>query len=263
MNINFNKTTWNNIEKQMNEYLMELGGKNDGFHNAMMFSAEPYNFEADGEIIGFCSLVDGWDGGKMVTSFYVIPEMQRYSANIFESIIEKFNVTAAIVASNNSHFVAIAFEKMKSLGTTFEMQAYNYTYGKPKRSPEFSRDKMYEVNPDEYDTMNTLTDGQWADCYGNPNFRFYAIRENSVTLGYGAIEKLHYETKKADIGNFTLPEHRQKGVGRSMLINLAEIVIEQGLTPVAGCWYKNEESIPTIASSGFIPENRLFYVKFI
>ena len=263
MEINFMQSEWHTIGNRVNEYLSELGGKNDGFHNAMMFEAVPYTVEADKEVIGFCSLMDGWDGGKMLTSFYISPENRFYSATVMESIIENFNVTAALVASNNGHFVAVAFEKMKALGTTFEMQAFNHTYGKPKRPPEFGREKMYEVASDEYDTMNILTDKQWADCYGKPNFRFFAIREDGETLGYGAVEQLPYESGKADIGNFTLPEHRRKGVGRSMLINLAEIVLEQGFTPVAGCWYKNEESIPTIASSGFIPENRLFYVKFI
>ena len=261
--INFAKSNWDIIKQQANEHLDELGRKNDGFFSAMMFGAEPYTVEADGETVGFCSLADGWDGGKMLTSFYIAPEKRRCSADALEGAIGVFGVTAALVASNDGHFVALAFEKMKALGTTFEMQAYNHVYGKPERSPEFGRNKLFEVVPEEFDTMNALTEKQWEGCFGKPGFSFYAIRENGETLGYGAVERLTFEENKADIGNFTLPEHRRRGVGRSMLINLAEIAVEQGLTPVAGCWYKNSESIPTLVSSGFIPENRLFYVKFI
>ena len=263
MKIEFAQSKWSLLEKRLSAYLGELGGKNDGFHNAMMFDAEPYAVQVDEEAIGFCSLMDGWDGGKMLTSFYIAPESRRYSASALESAIERFNVTAALVASNDGQFVAVAFEKMKALGTTFEMQAYNHVYGRPKRPPEFGRDKVTRVLSEEYDAMNALTENQWDGCFGKPGFRFYKICENGETLGYGAIERLAYEAGKVDIGNFTLPAHRRKGVGRSMLINLAQIAMEEGLTPVAGCWYGNAQSIPTIASSGFIPESRLFYVKFI
>ena len=263
LHINFAKTNWHIISDQRDGYLMELGGKSDGFHNSMIFEADPYTAELDGELIGFFSLMDGWDGGKMLTSFYLTKVNRRYSTEILDHIIWKFHVTAALVASNDCHFVAIAFEKMHALGTTFEMQAYNHIYGKPKRQAEFGRNMIFEVNPEEYNIMNTLTEKQWDGCYGNPHYSFFAIRENGKTLGYGAIGRLHYDEKRVDIGNYTLSQHRRKGVGRSILINLAEIAIEQGLTPVAGCWVKNMESIPTLASSGFIPENRLFYVKFI
>lgn len=261
--IEFTQSTWQRLEKPMKAYLGELGGKNDGFHSAKMFDAEPYAVYADAEAIGFCSLMDGWDGGKMLTAFYIAPESRRHCASALESAIEHFHMTAALVASNDGPFVAAAFERMRALGATFEMQAYNHIYGKPKRPPEFGRDKVAEVPPEEYDAMNALTENQWDGCFGKPNFRFYAIRENGETLGYGAIERLPYEDGKADIGNFTLPAHRRKGVGRSMLIHLARIAIEQGLTPVAGCWHGNKESILTLASSGFIPESRLFYVKFV
>lgn len=261
--ITFTQTNWKLISKQTDEYLNELGNKNDGFFNAMMFGAQPYTAEMYGKAAGFFSASDGWDGGKMLTSFFIFAEYRRYSAEILDRIIKEFGITSALVVSNDGHFVAVAFEKMKSLGTDFEMQAYNHIYGKPSRPAEYGRDKLFEVEPDEYDEMNGLTEGQWEGCYGDPAYSFYAIRDKGETLGYGAIGRMIYDTERVDIGNFTLPQHRRKGVGRSMLIDLAEVAIEEGMTPVAGCWYGNKESIPTIASSGFIPENRIFLVKFI
>lgn len=259
----FTNTDWNDLTALTEEYLGELGGKNDGFHNGMMYGAAPYKVSLDGADIGFFSLSDGWDGGKMLTSFYVASGKRRYSAEVLDRVVEEFGVTAALVTSNDANFVAVAFEKMNALGTAFNMQAYNHVYGKPDRPAEFGRDKLCEVAPGEYGEMNRLTEGQWEDCLDDPSIRFYAIRDNGETLGYGAIGRLIRDSKRADVGNFTLPQHRRKGVGRSMLICLGEIVTEMGLTPVAGCWHGNKESIPTLASSGFIPENRIFYVKFI
>lgn len=83
-------------------------------------------------------------------------------------------------------------------------------------------------------------------------------------LGYknDSFHKMINNQKNVDVGNFTLPQHRRKGVGRSIMINLSKIAIQQGLIPVAGCWYGNTESISTLTSSGFIPENRIFYIRF-
>lgn len=73
---------------------------------------------------------------------------------------------------------------------------------------------------------------------------------------------MNYNQKNVDVGNYVLPEHRRKGVGRSILINLSKLAIQQGFIPVAGCWYGNKESVATLISSGMIPENRIFYVRF-
>ena len=259
----FTKTNWSSLCTLKNEYLNRLERKNDGFHADMLFGATPYQMETEGHIAGFFALSDGWDGGKMLTGFYLEKAYTACAANLFTRILEEFTVTAALVASNDAPLVALAFEKMNALGTSFVMQAYNFTFGLPGRPAEFAREQLIPVSPAEYEEMNGLTDKQWDGCFDNPAFRFFALRKDGETLGYGSIFPVLGDESRMDIGNFTLPQHRQKGVGRSLLIHLAQLVLDEGKTPVAGCWYGNKESIPTIKSSGFLPETRLFYVKFI
>lgn len=256
-------TEWSTTADFLRAYLGELGGKNDGFHNSMMFEADPYLIEFDGEPVGFCSVTEGWNGGKMLTSFYITPENRSDSAEILDAIISELDITGALAASNDCHFIAVSFEKMKKLGTTFELQAYNCIFIKPKRPAEYGEDKVSEVPPEEYDTMSRLTEGQWDGCFGDPDYSFYAIRDNGETMGYGAIGRLPFEDGTAEIGIFTLPEYRLRGVGRSMVIHLAKIAADKGFSPVAGCWYKSGACIHTLASSGFILDNRIFYVKFV
>lgn len=261
-NIDFKKSDWNALKNLTTEYFTELGYKNDAFHNGFLFDSEAYSIAVDDMICGFFSLGNSWEGGKMLCGFYVIPEKRRISDEIFGKLLEEMNVQAALVPSNDAHFVSLAFEKMHALGTGFEMQAYQFVYGEPEREAEYGMELLEEVQPDEYEAMNSLTEGQWEGCYGDPAFRFYAIRKDGKTLGYGASGKMKYNDKYVDVGNFTLPEFRRQGVGRSLLINISKIVLQQGKIPIAGCWYGNKESIPTLKSSGFIPENRIFYVKF-
>lgn len=261
-NIILCKTEWNEIQNLYMSYFDELGYKNDGFHNYMIFDGKPYIIKCNNEEAGFFSIGNSWDNGKMLRGFYIVPEKLGASIQIFNKVLEDFEVEAALVASNDSHYLSLAFEKMHSLKTHFDMQALNFTYGKPACKAKYGMDCIKEVSPSEYDLMNISTEKQWDGCFENGNFQFYKIMDGNETLGYGGIGRLTNNKKNVDVGNFTLPQHRMKGVGRSIIINLSKIAIQQGFIPVAGCWYGNKESIATLTSSGFIPENRIFYVRF-
>lgn len=258
----FKSTEWNSISELIEEYFTELGYYNDAFHNSMMTGGTPYAVFINNELSGFFSVADSWEDGKMITSFYICHKKRRYSADILDSVCSEYDITATLVASNDSHLISIAFEKMKALGTSFEMQAYNFTYSEPDVKADYGMDCMEKVTDDEFDKMNELTEKQWDGCFDSDDFQFWKIVKDGVTLGYGAICKMPYNKKNVDVGNFTLPEYRQKGVGRSMIINLSQIALSQGFTPVAGCWYYNKESILTLKSSGYIPQNRIFYIRF-
>ena len=261
-NIKFEKCNWNKVENHMADYYRELGYKNDGFHNSMLLEGEPYMILLDETVTGFFSVGTSWDGGRMLRGFYIVPSKRNASITIFNKVVEDFVIEAVLVASNDSHLIGLAFEKMNALKTSLDMQAFNFVYGEPSREPEYGMDSIVEVSPNEYEHMNVLTEGQWEDSFGDENFKFYALKQKDEILGYGSIGRFNYNSKNADIGNFTLLQHRRKGVGRSLIINLSKIAIEQGLIPVAGCWYGNNESIATLTSSGYIPENGIFYVRF-
>lgn len=200
--------------------------------------------------------------GIMLRGFYIVPSERRKSMELFNKILEEFKIEAALVVSNDSHSVGLAFEKMNSLKTTFDMQAFNFVYGKPECEAKYNINDVREVDPTEYELMNRLTENQWNGCFEDEKFKFYKIISDNEILGYGSTGKMVNNKKNVDIGNYTLPKHRGKGIGRSMIINLSEIAISKGLIPVAGCWYGNKESIRTLISAGFIPENRIFYIRF-
>lgn len=256
------KTRWDKMQDICTSYFAELGYRNDSFHNSMMVDSEAYSILHNNEVWGFLSIGASWDNGKMLRGFYVIPSKRQESIEIFNKVIEDFQIEAALVASNDSHYIGLAFEKMHRLKTYFDMQAFNFIYGKPEREAEYGMECVKEVFISEYELMNNRTNQQWEGCFQDEKFKFYKILSNDETLGYGSITKMINNKQNCDIGNFVLPEHRNKGVGRSIIINLSKIAMSQGLIPVAGCWYGNTESILTLTSSGFIPENRIFYVRF-
>lgn len=255
------KTNWNELEKLYTEYFIELGYQNDGFYNSMMFEGEPYLITYNDQEAGFFSLGNSWTTGKMLRGFYIIPSKRFASIEIFGKVVEYYEIEAALVASNDTLFVGLAFETMNAHKTSFDMLAYNLIYGEPQREAEFGLECMKEVDPEEYESMNLITEKLWDGCYGDESYKFYKLVYEDKILGYGGIGRLKNNKRNVDVGNFTLAQHRRKGVGRSIIINLSKIAIWQGFIPVAGCGYGNKESVATLISSGYTPENRIFYIR--
>ena len=210
--IKISRTKWDELQNYIKTYFEELGYKNDGFHNGMMFEGEPYLITFDDENAGFFSVGNSWDGGKMLRGFYVIPSKRRFSREIFDKIMVEFQMEAALVASNDAHFVSLAFEKMNALKTFFDMQAFNFVYGEPMREAEYGMECMKEVDPAEYESMNRLTENQWDGCFEDESFKFYKIVSRNETLGYGGMGKLAHNPKNVDVGNFVLSQHRRNTV---------------------------------------------------
>ena len=260
--IEFRKADWPALRELTAAYLADLRHQNDGFHHNKIFENAAYRIEFDGETRGFFSLGDSWEGGKLLCAFYLVPAARHASAAIFSRVLEEMDVRAALVVSNDALFVSLAFETMRARNAAFDMQAYNFTYGKPSRPAEYGPECLERVLPGEYETMNRLTQGQWEGCFGHPDYVLFALRHAGKTLGYGALARMPHHDGYVDVGNFTLPEYRRQGVGRSIIIHLSDLALQNRLTPVAGCWYGNRESFLTLTSSGFIPENRIFFVRF-
>ena len=129
----------------------------------------------------------------------------------------------------------------------------------PVRSPEFGRELL---------RLATLEDAvDILDSEGvEENIqlgKYYVMRQEGAFLGQGFFNPNLLAPGAASIGMSVHPDHRQKGVGRSIIMHLAAMCHEQGLTPVCGCWYYNENSKRTLESVGFITQTRALKVWFV
>lgn len=145
----------------------------------------------------------------------------------------------------------------------YNMQAYNLSYADAAITPKYDISHMYELSEDEYDEMDRLTESMWKDDLKNPDNKFYCIKDNGVILGYGNIFPHKLDKRCACVGDFVLPQYRNQGVGRSIIINLCQIAKEKGYIPTCGCWYYNHTSFSALKRSNFLPTSRLFYVRFL
>lgn len=260
----FIKSSWNEILELKQEYLHSLTNYPDGFWNDLVYDANVYICTDDlVEVIGFFAIGDAWNGGNSIRAFYLRKDYLIFAQEMYSQIIVDFELVSALVTSSDEQHICLAFEKMKELNGSFDMQAYNLTYGESENPPKYDASHFSIVKENEYLEMNELTDHEWKDdCY-NPNNKFYCVKDDGKILGYGSIIPQKFDILHVDIGNFVIPKYRKQGVGRSIIITLSKDAKKSGFVPSVGCWYYNSASIATLKSSGYIPTSRLFYVKFI
>ncbi|MGB4659237.1 MAG: GNAT family N-acetyltransferase [Mobilitalea sp.] len=259
------ETTWNNIDQLKNEYLDYLKNTPDGFLDSAIYESIPNEIENDDrEKIGFFTTGKFWNGDTLLTAFYLKSKYYRYAQQLFTKVLKEYKIDRAFVTSWDELLVSLAFEKMKELNTSFEMQAYFFSQREKDtvRPAEYSMDCIEKVDNEGYLNMNELTDSEWSDEQGKPAYEFYKLTSDGAIMGYGMIYR-HFLNNAADIGNYTVKEYRRKGVGRSMIMGLSQLMEQKGIMPLVGCWYYNKESLYTLTSSGYVTPTRLFNVSFV
>ncbi len=256
----FEPSSFVSLQPLFDAYLQTLTGATDGFWEANLLHAEHYSIKpaADEALIGGFALQDG----ERLTWFYLKPGYLHLAQTIFQQILADFSVRSAYVATADPLLLAMALDFHQQI----QLQAYFFEPDLQRLAakPAFAKACLQQVTATELDQEpeakrfyelqpNLLLDG---------SHRLYRLVFEGETLGYGHIERLQLLQDGYDIGNLVLEQHRQKGVGRSLLQHLTQLVIAEGNRPIVGCWYYNQLSKRTIESAGFYSRSRLLNVLF-
>jgi GNAT superfamily N-acetyltransferase len=78
----------------------------------------------------------------------------------------------------------------------------------------------------------------------------FILEDESNLLGCGIVEKGRICLDCVSIGMFVNRDFRGKGCARTILLHLKEWAYNNGLRPVAGCWYYNTLSRKSLESAG-------------
>lgn len=170
----------------------------------------------------------------------------------------RFGLKKAFVTSGDGAMVSLCLERAVLRGEKVELQAYNFRLGeRAVRPAEYDGAYLRLVPPEEYDRIIELTEGEWEeDIHAHEE-----LEDGGRELGFGLVCPHRLRPEIWDIGNYVLPEHRCKGVGRSIILGLTQRVLDAGLTPSVGCWYYNTEGYLTLTSAGDLPVTRIFNVE--
>lgn len=247
----FTETTFEENSMMFDSYLRSLTGTNDDFWEGHILESKIYAIEVDGLIIG----IFGIHNNENMTFFYVDDSALRHAQPVFYEVLELLKPKYAFVPTNDELFLSLSMDKHQSI----EMQAYFFKKSDVAvRAPEFGRELMKLAKQED---IKDILDKDGVE----ENIRlgkYYVMRKDGVFLGQGFFNPQSIAPNSASIGMSVHPDHRQKGVGRSIIMHLSEMCCEQGIIPVCGCWYYNHNSKRTLESAGFVTQTRLLKVWF-
>lgn len=245
----------NNIFFDM--YFKNLSGIYDNFLEDHILKSQVYKILSDDMPVGYFAIFEN----TMLTQFFIEKAKMKYSQTIFEDILNQFKIVTAFVPTCDELFLSLSLDYHKKI----EKQAYFFEDSKQSVRPaEFSREFLYPIEIDDIPDLNQLSDGffDFLTPEKKGTYQIYVLRHNDEIMGFGLIEDCHIFKGSKAIGMCTVKEHRQKGVGRSVIIHLKDICSENGFSSLPGCWYYNHNSKKTLESAGFITKTRLLKVFF-
>lgn len=242
------------------QYARRLTGVTDDFWEAHILSAQLYRICTDGRDVG-CIAVQG---GERATLFDLETAHRNDARALLDQAIAELGVRRAFVPTCDEAFLTLCLERMTSVAP--QACLFDGAQAHDVRQARFDRSCMRRITPDELERANRLTGDFFRDDATPASLRegrqlIYALEQAGRTLGYGIIVPLRTRPLWA-CGMVTLPEHRRRGVGRSIQLHLGDICREYGFTPVSGCWYHNTLSRRTIESAGRPCTTLLLDVRF-
>lgn len=243
------------------DYASHLTGVTDDFWEEHILTADFYSIDMEDQRIGYFTVHDS----NRLTAFFIAVEYRFLAQDAFQRILTEYGIKTAFVATCDELFLSLCLDFHKII----ELQAYFFDGSKQMNvnPPEYGRAGLAEIEPGEIDAVNRQTDGFFSNITKqqimNWECTIYRMTDKDGTLGYGVIVPDKTRPHLWACGMIVLPEHRRKGIGRSIQIHLGDICRENGKTPVAGCWYHNHLSKKTIESAGRYTTTRLLNVHFV
>lgn len=92
------------------------------------------------------------------------------------------------------------------------------------------------------------------------NKEIYIGTIKDEVVSFGIVERSKLYKSVGSTGMFVVEKHRIGGIGRSTIIKLIQQLKNEGVIPIAGCWYYNHNSKKTLESAGYYTQTRLIKV---
>ncbi|MCZ0704618.1 GNAT superfamily N-acetyltransferase [Natronobacillus azotifigens] len=252
----YKKSTLRGNKHFWDSYLESLTSRYDNFLEEHILTSEIYSIYMEDEHIGYFGVFNK----EMLTQFFISKSAFKFVQQAFQEVLNVFEIQSAFVPTCDESFLSLCLDKHSKV----HLQAYFFEEAEEKvREPEFPRDLMKVATLDDLQEIVAIT-GDFVDNHEQriKDQQLYVLRENNEFLGMGLIEDNVIMKNCQATGMFTNEKHRQKGIGRSIILNLKQICHENGKTPLPGCWYYNENSKRTLESSGYISKTRLLRIDF-
>jgi GNAT superfamily N-acetyltransferase len=205
----------------------------------------------DGEPVG----VLGWDPEDSCLSLLTLERRAlALDRQVMETALAQTGCRAAYVASWDAHHIGA----LGAFATRIRSHAYQFRVLDPGDLVDpVPRLELRSASPDDL---------AWLDSTGFQSDFTRHLQHNALSIavldGVEVGIAMHVphalDPSVVDIGMYVDPVLRRRGVGRSILALSARAALAEGLTPVAGCWWRNWSSRATLEAAGLTCAGTIF-----
>ena len=265
MNTNFEikKTTHVEINGVLESHLNSLAFPMDSFLEDMLTASEFFSIVKNSTSIGYAA-----KQGDHLCFFHTIVKEFKSASTIFDEFCKCYEIRHVQVMTQDALLLALIseWEYKKTKGACWFIDGgriekpLNKVEGTLFRKALITDLKLIEEKTEGFfNTDNpekTLAKNIENDC-------IFMLLDGGELLGCGVMEKGVYFKDCVSIGMVVVREKRRMGVGQTILWHLKEWAYENGLKPIAGCWYYNSLSRKTLEKAGMIATSRGFDAELI
>ena len=232
----------------LSAYLQGLTAPMDSYAEDNLDNCKIFSVLAGGNHVGFIGVQE-----QTLWFFYVSTSYLRYSQPIFEEAVKSLGVEKVFFRTSDQLLVSLVmdWEFDKKKGAYFFQDAIQLE--RPRLGFEnisFTPATPADMPFIQQETVNFFDESDLT------NGKIFMLRSGEELLGCGISVQGRYCKDYTSIGMVTCAKYRQQGVGKFILWSLKEWCYEQGLKPLAGCWYYNTLSRKSLESAGLATRDR-------
>ena len=260
--LTFHSVQLSSVRDYLRQYFAGLPSAIDSFLEDHLFESSFYAIHMLGEPAGLTAI----HRDRLVTHFSLSPAHKRYGQPIFAEVKRLAEVQAAFVPTCDEFFLAHVLDSYRQMA----LQAYFFAAPAELPTPGSSAgDVGYRLRLATADDTDRIVEGS-GDFFGTrgaiqqqlADRKLYVTLADDAWVGFGIMEKSRLLDDVASIGMFVLENQRRQGFGTTIIRLLINSCREQGLRPIAGCWYYNHASKKTLERAGLYTQTRLLKVDF-
>lgn len=257
MNIKIIKCDFEKIKESLLRNISHMRSPIDSFLEEHILKSNHYEILLDLTQIGYFSIYKK----HLLTQFYVDKSYIYLAQEIFDKVRRYEQVEKAFVYTADEFFLSHAIDYSKKI----ECQAYFFQDSELAISEDkvLTNFNLRVATEKDVELILEKTGDFFDDVVDDVKRQeiFIGYLEDEI-VSFGIIEKSELYNNIASIGMYTVSQHRQAGIGRNTLLRMKAICYENGLTPIAGCWYYNHNSKKTLQSAGMFSQTRLLVIHF-
>lgn len=255
MIVKIEKCSIGDIEDMLTQNIRCMISPIDSYLEDHILKSQHFKIMRDSKIIGYFSIFEK----ELLTQFYLEKEYRSMGQEIFDKIRRYENIQRAYIPTCDEFFLSHGIDYSKRI----ETQAYFFQENK-KNIPREKIIKGFSCKLAKEQDIKFISE-QTRDFFNDlklqiKNQEIYIGYKDEKIVSFGVMEKSKIHRNIASIGMFTISGNRQEGIGRNTLLKLKEICHNEGMTPIAGCWYYNHNSKKTLESAGMYSQTRLLVI---